>query len=321
MATIWQSLLSVLRNEPADPALDAAVEYVVNQLEPRLKFAGGYPQRYRKAVAHALAHARELADAVPGPVTINREAYVQDPFIRAIFASPDDFKSALCMSQAMRDYTREHECHLGSPVYALLGMRRREHTLYGTEVNGDQVRHEVPMTAIGFSDHTLTGIAPSEAEARERLVFSFLDSLLVEVRAQLDALRRERAYLEQKRGDLQARLHCADAAGQFSLQAELDALAPHWQSVAAELELSRHAEHLERVLLHPEQYLRLEHQTLHLDDMNIRRAPGPGVREIPVTDLLGRDRRRWTVALLHCQQPGIAPVAEQLDQASRWLHI
>lgn len=321
MTAIWQSLFSALRTAPVDPDLDAAVERVIDGLEPKLKFAGGYPQRYRKAVAHALTYARALAEAVPGPVTINREAYVQEPFVRAIFASPDDFHSALCMSQAMRDYSRQHECRLGTPVYGLLGMRRQERILYGTEINGDQVRHEVPQTAVIFSDHTLTGIAPSETEARERLMFSFLDSLVAEVHARIAALRQERNYLEQKRGNLLARLHSADAGQRFTLQAELDTLAPRWQETTAGLEPGRYGEYLDSVLLQPEQYLRLEPHTLHLDDMNIRRVPGPGVREIRLTDLIGRDRRRWSIALLHCQQPGMAPMTEQLEQASRWLQI
>ncbi len=321
MGRIWQLLFNGRRREASDPAPDAAVARAIDAIEPRLRFAGGYPQRYRAAVSHALGYVRRLAERVPGPVTINREAYVKDPFIRAIFASPDEFQHALCLSRAMQAYVHEHGCHLGTPVYALLGMRRQEKGTFGTELVGEVLRHDVPQTSVVFSDHTLTNIAPSEAQARELLTWSFLDSLLAEVRDRIAALREEKTYLEQKRSELAARLHSADAASRVRLQAELDALLPRLQEATAALDLRRYADYLDAVLLRPEAYLRLEDYAVCLDDMNIKRASCATTREIRLTDLLGRDRRRWSIALLHCQQPGAASIGENLDYATRWLNI
>lgn len=321
MGSIWQLLFNGGQKGAADPALDTAVERTIDAIDPKLKFAGGYPQRYRPAVAHALDYVRQLADRVPGPVTINREAYVKDPFIRAIFASPDEFHNALCLSRAMQGYVHQHGCHLGTPVYALLGMRRQEKGTFGTELVGEVLRHDVPQTSVIFSDHTLTNIAPSAAEARELLTWSFLDSLLAEVQDRIEALKAEKTYLEQKRSDIAARLHSADAGSRARLQTELDALLPKIQEATAALDLRRYAEYLDAVLLQPEAHLRLEDYAVCLDDMNIKRDACEGTREVHLTDLLGRDRRRWSIVLLHCQQPGAASIGENLDNATRWLNI
>ncbi|MEW5892755.1 MAG: hypothetical protein AB1697_06425 [Pseudomonadota bacterium] len=320
MPGFLKSLFSGLRPAPADPELDAAVERVIARLEPRLKLAGGYPQRYRASVAHALRYARNLAQQVPGPVDINREAYTKNPFIRAIFASPDEFQAALCLSRAMQDYLKGHSCSIGSQLYAVVGMRRREKGVLGMEMIGDAVRHDVPQTAVCFSDHTLTSISRSEAETRELLTESFLDSLVGQVADRIEQLKQAKQALEQKRGELMARLHTADAVERSRLQAELEETLTQLRASTEQLDLRRYADYLDAVLLQPERYLRLEPVTLHLDDMGIKREPGQG-REIRLVDMIGRDRRRWSVALLHCQNPGVVPMTERLEAASRWINI
>ncbi|NWG88008.1 MAG: hypothetical protein HXY26_10965 [Hydrogenophilaceae bacterium] len=316
----WKSLFSSLQRVAPNPELDAAVERVVDAIDPKLKLAGGYPQRYRQAVAHALAYTRDLARQVPGPVTINREAYTKDPFIRAIFASPDEFQAALCMSRAMQDYLKGHTCTIGSQLYAMVGMRRREKGVIGMEVIGDSVRHDVAQTAVCFSDHTLTNIANSEAGTRDQLAWSFMDSLLGQVSDRIEQLKQAKQDLDQKRGELMARLRSADPEQQAHLQAELDRTLAELREATEKLDLRRYADYLDAVLLQPEAHLRLEAATLYLDDMGIKRNNGNG-REIHFVDMIGRDRRRWSIALLHCQSPGVVSMTDRLQEASRWMDI
>lgn len=320
MPGFLNALFSGLRPAAADPELDAAVERVVYTIEPKLKLAGGYPQRYRKAVAHALAYARNLATQVPGPIDINREAYTKDSFIRAIFASPDEFKSALCMSRAMQDYLKGNACTIGSQLYAMVGMRRREKGVIGMEVIGDTVRHDVPQTAVCFSDHTLTNISHSEAETRELLTWSFMDSLLAQVTDRIEQLKQARQALDQKSNEIIGRLHSASADQRGQLQQELDTTLAELRAATERLDLRRYADYLEEVLLQPQSHLRLETVTLHIDDMGIKREPGAG-REITFVDMISRDRRRWCIALLHCQSPGLIPMTDRLQEASRWMNI
>ena len=167
----FKNLFSGLNGAAPNPELDAAVERVGRAVEPNLKFAGGYPQRYRKAAAHALAYARELARGYPSP----------------------------------------------------------------------SAARSTPRTR---------SFAPSSPR-------------------RTSSSRR-----------------CAIDAG----------------------------------LLQPQAHPRLERVNLCIDDMGIKCEAGQG-REIVCFDLIGRDRRRWCVALLHCQSPDIVPMGERLEQASRWLNI
>lgn len=320
MNGFFKSLFSGLQGARANPELDAAVERVVHAVEPKLKFAGGYPQRYRGAVAHALDYVRELARQVPGPIAVNREAYGKSPFVRAIFASPDEFQTALCTSRAMQEYLKADSCGIGTPLYAVLGMRRREKAVIGMEVVGDEVRHDVTQTTVCFSSHTLTSIAHSEADSRALLGWGFINSLIGHVTDRLEQIKQTKQELEQQCSELRARLRSADALQRESLQEALDAALAGLREATEQLDLRRHAEHIDAVLLQPEQHLRLEPVTLHIDDMSIKREPGNG-REVTFVDLVGRDRRRWCITLLHCQSPGVIPMSERLEEASRWMYL
>lgn len=316
----FKSLFSGLNGAAPNPELDAAVERVVQAIEPKLKFAGGYPQRYRNAVANALAYAQDLARQVPGPVAVSREAYTRDPFVRAIFATPDEFQSALCNSRAMHDYLKGGSCGIGSPLYAVLGMRRREKGVIGMEVVGDQVRHDVAQTAVNFSSHTLSNIAQSEADSRELLTWSFIDSLLGQIGEHIEQLRQAKLDTERRCNEIAARLHTADAPQREQLQKEQEASQAELRAATDKLDLNRYPGYIDAVLLQPQAHLRLERVTLCIDDMGIKCEAERG-REIVCFDLIGRDRRRWCVALLHCQSPGLVPMSERLEQASRWMNI
>lgn len=316
----FKDLFSGLNGAAPNPELDAAVEHVVQAVEPNLKFAGGYPQRYRKAVAHALAYARELAQRLPGPVAVSREAYTKDPYIRAIFASPDEFRSALCNSRAMHDYLKSEGCSVGSPLYAVLGMRRREKAVIGMEVVGDHVRHDVAQTAVSFSSHTLSNIAHSEAASRELLTWGFIDSLLGHINDHIEQLKQAKRECDWRCSELTGRLHTADAPQREQLQRELVASQADLRAATDKLDLRHYPDYIDAVLLQPQTHLRLERVNLCIDDMGIKCEAGQG-REIVCFDLIGRDRRRWCVALLHCQSPDIVPMGERLEQASRWLNI
>lgn len=314
----FKNLFAGLNGAAAKPELDTAVEHVVQTIEPKLKFAGGYPQRYRNAVANALAYAHDLAQQVPGPVAVSREAYGKDPFVRAIFATPDEFQSALCNSRAMQDYLKGESCSIGSPLYAVLGMRRWEKAVIGMEVIGDQVRHDVSQTAVSFSSHTLSNIARSETASRELLTWSFIDSLLGHINDHIEQLKKTRQECDSRCSELFGRLHTADGLERAQLQRELDTHQADLRTATEKLDLRHYPDYFDAVLLQPQAHLRLEQITLCIDDMGIKRDASCG-REIVCVDLIGRDRRRWCVALLHCPSPGLIPMSERLEQASRWM--
>lgn len=305
-----------------DPLLPPAIERAVEHVEPRLKQAGGYPGRYREAVARTLAYARELAAQVPGPVDLSPEDYTRNPLVRVLFAAPEDIQHALCWSTAMHTYAQRPE-GVGSEIYALMGMRRLEKASLGMECSGQMLRRDVAQTVVCFSSHTMSGPAPSEAEARELLMWSLFDSLVERVAEAVATRRKEQLRWQEERAYMTAQLRHPDPAKREAARQRLDIALKELAKATQALALDRLAEDFSTVLLAPEQYLRLQQTTLLLDGMGIKHQPGDAhdSHVLSFSDLLGRDRRRWTVLLVRCHPRPGATMSERLQEAHRWLRI
>lgn len=310
-----------LGRAPLDADLELAVARAVDQVDPLLRQVGGYPDRYAKAVAYSLEYAKDLATRVPGPLRIDREHFATDPTVHALFGSIDAVRAAMCASQAMREYVQA--CPAAQEVYALMGMRRNERTAMGMDMEGDILRRDVPQTLVYFSDHTIAEPAETEAESRERIAWALFDSLTEHVRKRVEARREEKVELEHQKDDLMARLRGGNGQARADLERQLQEILAKLTAVTASLDLRRFADDFDAVLLEPGAYVYLNEVGMVLDGMGIRRTEGeaPDGKAVSFADLVGRDRRRWTVTLVHCQGIGRPTLAEQLEKANRWLAI
>ncbi|MFN3594531.1 MAG: hypothetical protein ACK4TK_07595 [Thiobacillaceae bacterium] len=322
MAGLIARLFGSHAHHAGDAGIETALARAVARVEPRLEQAGDFPRRYRRSVAHALEYVRQLAQAIPGPVEMAPELYARDPFIHVLFSGPDEMQQALCMSHAMHEYTRRPGGP-GTDAYALMGMRRREKTAFGMELQGELLRREVAQRVVIFTDHTLSGPAPTEAEARQLLMWNLFDSLLGRVSERIQARRQARQALEQERDYLRADLRLAPPERRSALQQRLEKVLAELAAASATLDLRRLAQDFDEVLLNPEQHLRLERVKLNVDGMGVLRPnSAPAAHELGFTDLHGRDRRRWTVVMVHCHpRPELLAMDERLHQASRWLQL
>ncbi len=308
--------------QTADPPdLQAAIERAVYLVEPRLKLAGGFPARYRKPVAHALAYCRSLAAQVPGPIVVDRKSYASDPLVHALFPSLHEVRAAMCISQAMRDFHKSFPAAV--EVYALMGMRRQEKKMFGMEMQGETLKRDVSQHLVYFSDHTLADPAPTEAEARERVMWGLFDSLMAHVTRRVAARQQERAALEQEKDELLARMRGASAATRAELEPRWQELLVRLQAIHQELDLRQYGEDFDAVLLQPEAHLYLQQTAMYLDNMGIHRGESSGEssgEKLQFCDLIGRDRRAWTVVMVHCSNlQSDATLSERLETGQRWL--
>lgn len=310
-----------LERQKEIPGLAAAVERAVNRVEPRLKQTGGYPKIFHKSIANALEYSRSLVAAIPGPIEINRAAYVQNHFVRALFPAVDLIQEGLSSSEAMRDFHRQNPA--AHDVYALMGMRRWEKSTLGMELLGQVLRRDVLQSAVYFTSHTLENPSTTLEEMLEKTFWSFFDRLIDLVAKRIAANKQVKSDLLREKDWLAARLHEANDQTRPALAEEMAKLLSHTQEVVASLELRNYLQDFEAVLLNPEQHLRLEQTSMYLDDMGVRREPGADNTGAPLefNDLIGFDRRQWTVALVHCADIHVESYAEKLDAAYRRLSI
>ncbi|MDO8262437.1 MAG: hypothetical protein Q7T21_04345 [Gallionella sp.] len=303
------------------PELLSAIERAVLGVEPLLKQTTGYPENYRKPVTNALEYAISLAASVPGPVVVDRESYASDAFVHVLFPSLDSVTEALCSSLALQDYLREFPA-MGE-LYALMGMRRFEKSLVGMEMSGQTIQRDVEQKVVYFTSHTLENPAPSEQQARDRVAMGFFDSLVGKVKRRVEERKQGRKAQQLEKDMLMARLRTANALERPALEGKLAGLLSSMQSTISSLELSNYTADFEAVLLNPEQYLRLDQKQVNLDSMGIRRN-GDGASRgeaFMFNDLIGYDRRDWTVTMVRCNNLHSEAFATKLEKAYRKLAI
>jgi len=310
------------RKSSNDPRFQEAIERAVYLVEPLLKQSSGYPGRYRAVLGRTLRYADQLAAAFPGPVELDHEHFARDPFVHALFGSQDILQHSLSLSRAMQEYRRRPDAGSGD-IYALMGMRRNEKHTFGMEAEGEILRRDVAQQTVSFSDHTLSCISASEAETRALVAWSIFDSLVARVASHLEGLRQEKSTLDKQRDDHMARLRGSTGERRAALELELGMLLRGLSDATQRLNLDRIPGYFEERLQSPETLVRLERQARRLDGMGILRArDDPSTSHLlDFTDLLGQDRRRWTVTLVHCQQQELPPLSERLEDANRWLAI
>lgn len=305
----------------ASPELLQACERAVSLVDPLLKQINGFPGSFLEPVAAALAYSRKLADGIPGPVALDRKSYAADPLVHAFFSSMDSISEVLGCSQPMREYCRTFPG--AGEAYALMGMRRSEKKLLGMELAGDLIQREVPQDTVYFSGHTIEYPAASEQEARDRVVWALFDCLAGHVARQIGERKQQKQLQLQEKDRLMSRLHSAPAQERPALEEALSGLLAAMQATIASLEPRACLEDFKNVLLNPAQYLRLEQDMMVLDSMGIRRqgaASGQGT-SVVFSDLIGFDRRKWTVAVVYFSPLHIESSAACLEEACRKLAL
>ena len=298
-----------------------AIELAVSKVEPLLKQTHSYPNAYRKPVMTALEYAHSLAHSLPGPVAVNLDSYSNDAYVHAIFPSMSFVSEAFQASKAIQDYLREHQA--SNEAYALMGMRCSEKVLMGMKLSGQVIQKEVPQQVVYFTDHTIVDPAPTESEARDRVALGFLNNLVGKVAMRV-ALRKKEIHSQLQELDLlKAHLHRASAESSPALEIELSKILSSIQATTRTLDLHSYLDDFEAVLLNPEQHLYLEQSTIILDSMGgkLDSAGADQGETIIFNDLIGFDRRNWTVTMVHCHNLQRQTFAERLEIAYRSLTI
>ena len=303
------------------PEFTHAIAWAVDRVDPVLKQMGGYPERYRKPVAHALEYAHALAARIPGPVSVTPESHSADPIVHTMFPLREDLHVAMDNSRAMQEFFQTYpDAH---EVYALICMRRKTKAMLGMELEGEILRRDVPQEAVYFTDYTVAEPGLTESETRQRIAQGFFESLVIHVRNRVEARKLDKLALARERDELLARLHGLPAPRRAGIEQELQAVLDRLTECVADLELARYPKDFDAILLEPEKYLFIEQAGMNLDSMGIVRRPDTsGSNEFVFYDLIGRDRRRWTVALMYCNQiKNRASIEVRFENAQRWLGL
>jgi len=326
--------------DQVEPELLAdAIELVVDAVEPRVRYHGGYRHKMESCVCRSIAFLREIARSSHlEPVPLTRAAWGTDPRVNAFFATPDDVPECLGRNQELRAFF-EDAANLQIPeAYALLGMKMQERTVLAPQLEGGALKQEVAQTTVSFSNHRL--VAPAATLAASRLeVGRRIIRLLAHIAlSRIVALDAKATELEQRKASLAARLRLLEL-GRDGMHGIVEDPAAHAQKIEAlqrELKetvgsyveaktslasLDVYIEHIDDVFSHPEQHIALTRTPLRLNRMGYKvdEASTEPINEVVLTQLSIGENLHAAIAIAHCPRSELPPKVDLLAKAERYL--
>ncbi len=317
------------RGRYPESLVEEAIERAVAVTDTRLRVLPGYRKALRQSAIHAIDHVIALVDGIPAHLTAGYREYSDDPRLAAVFTSAKDMFDMFSRNAALTEFLASTEGVGTERVTALLLAERVEKQVFGVDIVGDTLRHDVRQVSVSFSGHRLLDPKASEAETRRQLKRRAFDHLLslalrrvAEVRVERADLTRQRDLLRRKLDALERGSWTFDASpgepiNTGDLLLELDAVEKQLGVVGTDAGvLNAHLEIVAGVLGEAEHHLWAEETTLYLDAMNIQReAEDPSGRRIALHELCN-SRGARAIMLPLALAPAELPIREDFVAAA-----
>lgn len=193
LGTLWQRLQG--RGTDQDPVREAT-EHVVQMADPVIRQAKRYRQVLHEPITGAMRFFQSLTTAIPGPVTLNRDQYHDNPLVKALFATPEELEELLRLSPEVNKFRKQG--YTGE-VMAMMTMEQSERTIFGTKQTGEMLQRDVRQQTINFSDHRIVGAAVDLEATKAGIVNRGLEVLATLAMERITTLRARKAELQGQR--------------------------------------------------------------------------------------------------------------------------
>ena len=314
------------------------IELIVEEVEPRVRLHARYREKLEPCVRSSIAYLRSIGKQPLDPLLLSRKSWSDDPRVNAFFARADDVSTCIGRSRELRAFFENPSNAEVQEAYAVLGMKKQEHTTFGTQLQGDAVQHDVSQTAVNFSDHRL--VAPSATLAATRLEIGrrTIQRLAQIALARIVAIDMKASELQEHKAFLGARMRLLNLArdGMEGLVKDPSTIAAEAKEIERELKvtvegyveaksslatLDGYIKHIEDVFAHPEQHLKLTQAPLRLTRMGIKvddAAFGPA-NEFDLAELSIGEEFRGAIAIVRCPRSELPPKEDLVSKAERYL--
>jgi len=343
MASLFERAVSTLFGSSVKPndvdqqLIQGMTDAFVETVEPRVRLSSRYREKLADNVARTVSHLRELAARLPlEPVVLSRGAWSEDPRVRAFFAAAIDVSTCIGRSDEVREFFENHsDCN---EACALLGMQRKERTVFAPRLEGEVLKQDVQQTTVSFSGHRLLAVAPDMAQARLEVGNRIMQRLAQLVLARIVRVDQQVQDLQLQKAKLGTRLRMLHSArdGMAPLVEQGLTIEQQIRDVEAALKvtsedyagargnlitLDGYIEQMNSVLAQPEQHLALAHVAMRLSRMGVKVEAGEvgDADELDLAELSIGDGLLATIAFVRIPRSELPPKEDLLTQAHRLL--
>lgn len=315
------------------------IERVVDGTDPRLRAVSHYRRKLWGPVEHTIDFVVNFANALPPAITADRQGYMTDPRLRALFASPERLREVLSFSDGTRNYLKQAPTPLPTELFAGLGAVRVEKNTLGIEMEGEILRRDVPQTVVNFCDHRLVFLTDNEQDTRRELMRRAADYLievalqrLTTSRVQKTQLEQQQRTLLQQKADLlrKAQVGFESLTTSSAEPIDLDAIEQQIEDLEVELSkiradsatLDHHLAKVAAILSEPEKHLKLEAISLTLDHTNTKASLNGGrvANAMTFQEIVMENNRRIAALFVRFPSSELLPQPDFFKEAQRLLH-
>jgi hypothetical protein len=316
-----------------------AIERVVDGTDPRLRAVSHYRRKLWDSVEQAIDFVVTFVNTLPPAITADRQGYMTDPRLRALFASPEHLREILSFSDGTRNYLKHAADPLPTELYAGLATVRVEKNTLGIEMDGEILRRDVPQTTVSFCDHRLVCLTDSEQDTRRELMRRGFDFLIEMALQRLTTSRIQKTQLEQQQRQLfqqktgllkKAQVGFESLTDPTQEPANLDVIEQQLQNLETELSqlradsatLEKHLAKVAATLGEPACYLQRESIPLTLDHNNTKvTADSPRMaNSMTFEEIVMGKNRRITALFIRFSSSELLPQPDFFKEAQRLLH-
>lgn len=246
--------------------LTQMVEHVVDVVDPRIRVIGRYAQKLSQPLSRTWDYLTEMANLIPGGVTINRENFTSDPRMKLIFDNQTELQQLLESASPLLHHHTNKKTQTSSDVFMLLCMEKRERNFLGTELEGDIIKRDVMQTSVTFSNRKFLSAGYNEEDAKLGFKKCTLDGLLHKAHGLIMQSHNEQKQLIARKNQLHKQHdRLADT------HPELQDIKRQLTEVRIKSESPDHRlSQILEVLNHPEQYLKMETHSMRLSNLGIK---------------------------------------------------
>jgi hypothetical protein len=261
------------------------IERIAREIDSTILPVRRFRKKILPSVRHAMGYISGLIPQIPGPVDFDPDRWNDDPLLRAMFLSREELIGVLQSNKVLKNFLRHTDA---SQAFAILAAERKEKKFFGIEKNGEIVRRDVPQKAVFFEDFKVFAPAADLAQTRLQVQYRALVSLFNQAFEEITDLQLWKEDLEKQRELLEFKVQQPEDAGLSpdlnhteaddnqtrESFAVLGDITGKLEEINAQLDTPEaRIEHLNAILLNPEQHLRLETVSLKLSRLGTRLDP------------------------------------------------
>jgi hypothetical protein len=316
--SFWERLLGFFnldrKTRESRRALNNEIERLVQEVSPSIRNVRGYRKALRSPLGKAKQYIEDLVAALPGPLPLSAAGWGRESPAEPLFIDANQVRALFRESADLKTFFQKDP---GPRAFALLTATCKSKTIFGSDLQGEILRRDVPQEAVDFTEHRIVGPAATEARTRlavregalQLLSFRAMEHL-VDLKNRAEDLSEEKRLAELRLKILQAQNRSLEGLLESAResQAKADRLREMLAEITRELvtvktELGGPEESLNQllgILKNPGEVLLYSLLTFRLNWMGVRvsaEAADPG-REISLMEVEIKNRLKRVAVLI-----------------------